>query len=65
MNFLVFKKKLTFRSFILIIIIDVDAYLHPQTHLVSHPQFLENSYDVSLWLSAEHRKNKIRNDCNK
>lgn len=31
-------------------------YLHPQRRLVSHPQFLENSCDVSLWSSAGNRK---------
>lgn len=40
-------------------------YLHPQIHLVFHPQFLGNSCDVSLWSSAGHRrtlKTHIRHD---
>lgn len=41
----------------------VALYLRPQRRLVSHPLFLENSCDVSLWLSAGNkskRKNQLQ-----
>jgi len=43
---------------LLSLIIILVLYLHPQTRLEFHPQFLGNSCDVSLWLSAGHTKKR-------